>query len=1232
MPFIQVTKKLLISSVAALSLFATGNTNAGLLNISDIPLDVIEGVPANIILTMDDSGSMSWSYMPDDIDGLRDTNRGFSSTVNRIYYNPQQSYTPATDKFGTSLGDSPYTNAWINGFNQGGTKTNLSTSFRPTWGNNNYRGTAQTAYYYRFDTATCNITLAADLGNDACYNKVVVSATSGLNYDPVTTTCTAPVDRTNTSCFTTGFDERQNFANWYSYYRIRHLVAKTAATKAFSGLSDTIRVSWNTLNDDNVPGDTLPFSGTHRTNFFNWLNTVPTSGRTPLRRAIEQAGIKYSSTGLGSPYAKNPGSPVSATNPEYSCRQNFLFAFTDGRWNGGDPAIGNKDDSLFDLPNGPKYGVKTYTPTNNLTANTTPPIYRGETESRYLADIALHYWGTDLRDGANALDNDVPVYEPDTTTDYDKDGAVTANDLFWNPKNDPAQWQHMVSFFIGMGVDGNLDFNGTTTSGTTYDQLTLGTGGGGLTWGGDQYDDMWHAAINGRGEYFSASRPDELVTSFQAVLGNLDGRTASSSAIATDSSELFGGGVLFQAKYDPSKWTGDIVAYDASLILGNIATSTAASLNIALKWSASNKLDLQAAGGTGREILTYDPTTGKGIPFQWASLKLAQKTLLDTLGGTDDGLGADRLDYLRGDQSKEKTNAGPFRNRTTLFGDFVNASPQFITQPGPPVTIYPDNLESVAYSEFVTNKAGRTDMIIAGANDGMLHILNAETGNEIMGYVPSTVYRNLSELTNPSYVHKFFVDHTIRVEDVFYSGNWHTVAIGGLGKGGQGIYALDITDPTLLKEANAAGTVLWEFTDSDDADLGYSYTEPQIFKMNNGKWMVGFNNGYNSNEDDTAIGGQQSATGNGIMYFIDLATGGKGPGGDIIKLDTKIGLVDDPTGAGRANRLTDFVALDVDKNYTIDYLYAGDLFGNVWKFDVTSTNSNSWKVFGSGATPKPLFVATDPAGNRQPITQNLKVIKHRTKNGYLIYFGTGKFLEAGDRTDTQIQTVYSFWDREESPSVTTIQRQHLLQQWVDFETTVTDTDTTTVRTVRTSTLNATKKEYNRYVIDWYLGSGTPTTASKTYLGWHMDLGVTGSLTNSTITTPDGEKIDNHLFLESIGDGVIEFATLIPNDNPCDKGGDSVIYRLNTYTGNRGEHFQFLNGTTLFATNSNGDLVPISASKRPKRIKRTKTWHTPPGECLEVNIDNASDGSFGVATNKCNNKGLGRRSWRQIHIE
>lgn len=395
--------------------------------------------------------------------------------------------------------------------------------------------------------------------------------------------------------------------------------------------------------------------------------------------------------------------------------------------------------------------------------------------------------------------------------------------------------------------------------------------------------------------------------------------------------------------------------------------------------------------------------------------------------------------------------------------------------------------------------------------------------------------------------------------------------------------------------------------------------------------MAGFSNGHNSNEDDTALGGQKSATGNGIMYFIDLEKGGKGAGSTLIKLDTKVGIAQDPTGAGRANRLTDFVAIDTDQNFTIDYLYAGDLFGNLWKFDISDANPVNWRVMGDAGIPKPLFTATDPSGTAQPITLKPQVLKQRTQNGRLVYFGTSKYLETADRTDTSIQSVYGVWDREETDITATIGRNHLVSQWIDFEGTTLDTDGITPIDFRTSTSNVTSKKYGRYEIDWFTTPGLPAAGSG-YLGWYIDLGVTGSTVNSTILAPDGEKIDNHLFVDASGDGVVEFATLVPNTDPCDKGGNSWLYRLDPYTGNLFGGFEFIDKSTLSAPNSAGTVVNVSAAKFPKRSSFTKTYDTSAGECTEVNIVNASDGSIGISTAKCSNKGMGRRSWRQILIE
>jgi len=247
--------------VALLFGLGTGQAMAVDINISDKPLDTLQGVPANIILTMDDSGSMAWGYLPDNITDTW-TNRWKSHLYNRMYYNPNITYSPGVDQNGASLGNADFDEAWHNGYYRSTGTVNLSSDFRPRYydyrptvsTDYSYVGTAQAAYYYVFDSSntaadltTCDINNATHVnGADNCYTQVVVSSTSGVNrYDPDFTGC-SPRDQSNTACYTT--DERQNFANWYSYYSLRHLLAKTATSRAFSGLSTSVRVAWQELN------------------------------------------------------------------------------------------------------------------------------------------------------------------------------------------------------------------------------------------------------------------------------------------------------------------------------------------------------------------------------------------------------------------------------------------------------------------------------------------------------------------------------------------------------------------------------------------------------------------------------------------------------------------------------------------------------------------------------------------------------------------------------------------------------------------------------------------------------------------------------------------------------------------------------------------------------------------------------------------------------------------------
>jgi type IV pilus assembly protein PilY1 len=1221
-------------SVALLFGLGTGQAMAVDLNISNKPLDTLEGVPANIILTMDDSGSMEWNYMPDSLDdspAIDNTRRAKSSTVNLLYYNPAITYTPAVDKNGTSLGDASFTAAWVNGFDQSGDVKNLTSDYCALWDDvwtcardsagQTEHGVA--AFYYVFDTGNTNTggtscTLAVDSNDDACYNRVdIVSTTSSYQglFDATRTnstggTCDPATDTGDSLCYTTSgrsdctnapdctyAEEAQNFANWYSYYRARHLLAKTAVTRAFSSLSTSIRVSWQQLNTNintvaEMP-DTLPFDGAHREAFFSWVNTLPFNSGTPLTNAFDRAGQKFSQPSV---YRKDP---TDSSSESYTCRQNFHFAFTDGYWNTNSVILGNYDNTERDLPDGVHYDVNT-----SRVADQALPIYR-DGNSTFLADIAMKYWATDLNTN---LANDVPKFTPDVSTDIDGDGDVDANDIYWNPRNDPATWQHMVNFTVGLGVEGVLPYTNATLQG-----LIAGTTTWPTTGTGDQHhvDDLWHAAINSRGTPFNAQNPEELLQGFTEVLDAIDDRVGSSSAVATTSSQYQTGTNLFQAIYDPSTWAGDLLAKDV--------------ITYNQQWSAANILAQQIDGTINdpRVIITKDPA-GDGIPFQWSNLAASQQTALNTLGGVADGQGANRLAYLRGDSSNELQNGGSFRNRTSPLGDLVHSDPFFLPPPGAPLFFWPDDLEGTTYSSFVASHSGRQDMVLFGGNDGMLHIVNASNGREILAYIPSPVVANLSALTNPSYTHQFYVDAPVQVSDVFYGASWHTVAIGGLGKGGQGIYALDVTNAPSMVDENTtaiANMVLWEFTETDDADLGYTYTKPQMFKMNNGKWMVAFGNGYNNTQAD----GNASTNGDAQLFLLDIEHGGQGAQSVKVKLSTEVGAAEDPAGLNRANRLTDVVAVDQNQDFIVDILYAGDLFGNLWKFDVTSSNASQWTVVKSGSTPTPLFTAVDDDGNPQPITVAPAVQYHNKKNGYLVYVGTGKYLETSDPADTSIQSIYGIWDREESSNITTIDRPSLLEQKILGE-----------NRTQFALTNARITTDNR--LTWYDGNGLPNNsgANKSYLGWYIDLGDTDTSTGDTIA--QGERMLDDLFVS--GDR-LEFITLIPSTNPCVGGGESWLFAVNAITGSR------FTSTTPWDYNLDGnyntaDKVDWGGSgnqvwgsginlKTPQRFRRTKLLE-PGSDCQEINLLNNSDGSITTVSGSCQGFNYGRRSWRQIHIQ
>lgn len=576
--------------------------------------------------------------------------------------------------------------------------------------------------------------------------------------------------------------------------------------------------------------------------------------------------------------------------------------------------------------------------------------------------------------------------------------------------------------------------------------------------------------------FFFADDPAKLGPTLAQFLGTAAVQTSSASVVA-NSVTLETGTHIYQARFDSGNWSGGLVSFPLNLN-GSISVAD---------WDAGVVINSQNYD-SGREIITYDSSSGAGVPFRWNNLSTAQQDALKsdpvtgTLGTQTDG--ENRLNYIRGSNANELQQGGNFRDRLNTagqprrLGDIVNSTPYFVS--APPFH-YPDTLESGAYSGFVSTYKNRDAMLYVGANDGMLHGFAVANGEEKIAYVPRAVFSELNQLTALDYSHRYYVDGSPTVGDAFFGGAWHTVLLGGLGAGGKGIFALDVTNPTNFDESNAGSLVLWDITshDSDFLELGYTFSQPSIVKLPGGQWAAVFGNGYGS------------ASGKAILYIVNIADG------------SLIAAVD--TGEGPNNGLSTPAPVDVNGDHIIDYIYAGDLLGNLWRFEKQGA---SWTVsFKQGTTPKPLFDATDGT-NPQPITTRPEVGKH-PKYGYLVYFGTGKYFETGDNNPggSTIHTFYGIWDKDNGSFGSA--RNTLLEQEV---------------MATTNAFGFELRAVSNNAIDW-----------TQHNGWYLDLPTTNEM----------QVTDSQLR----GDRII-FTTLIPSSASCDYGGNSWLMELDAFDGGR----------------------------------------------------------------------------------
>lgn len=796
--------------------------------------------------------------------------------------------------------------------------------------------------------------------------------------------------------------------------------------------------------------------------------------------------------------------------------------------------------------------------------------------------------------------------------------------------------------------------NTTGTSATTLrDPLWYASKYGGfndINGDGIPQANEWDADNDGVPDtYFLVVNPLKLLAQLDAALSKIQDTSGTAAATTANSFTLQSDTKIYVGRFNSDGWSGELLAYPVtSTSIGNPT------------WQAH--LELADKDPASRVIFTYDPdvTGNKGIPFKWANMTSSgtmtlRNSLNRTSSGTGDALGSDRVTYLRGaDVSGMRTR--PKINLTTItgtcdgtfscpsgggiaacsisgsvtcapttkpnrLGDIINSQSQYI---GRPNSGYGD----ASYAKFAndfdsttnpTGKGDRTAMIYVGANDGMLHGFEAETGEELMAYVPGEMFRLrngrwiLNKLTEVDYgkkgssnAHRYYVDGTPTIGDICTEqnvsscsdGNWRSLLVGGLGGGGQGIYALDVTNPADFSDTNAASIVKWEFSDKNDPDLGYTVGRPYIVRLctdrlsdnscNAWTWNVLMNNGYNNTEAD----GYASTTGDAALFVINANTGA---------LVKKISVDEGDTTTSGPNGLSEIAPIDVDGDGIVDYVYAGDLKGNLWRFDFTDENSANWDItLKSGTNPIPLYVAWDEQGTRvrQPITTAPDAILH-PNGGLLVTFGTGSYLFNNDDLSTQVQTVYGVWDKLDNTTVSSSNRDNLQQQQISTAT-VTDTSSFSFEGV-TKTTTSTYRTITANTVDW---------ASKR--GWYFNL-------------PDTkERISFNP--EIRGGTVLRAVSTVPSDDICASGGYSWEYFVNVLTGGQ---------LTWSVYSDVAGLQDFGGTSAYASARKSSTGITPPGSILtnptgkDIEFDFGSTGTGEIVQKDLGKAKSGRLGWREI---
>lgn len=1205
-----------------------------------------------------------------------------------------------------------------------------------------------------------------------------------------------------------------NFATWFQYYRNRDLVAKGIAASMVEEIDD-MRVGLATIHQNDslaVPAvsiDGAADEGDKKVILDKLYSMQPLATGTPLRRALNDAVNYYRCDASGryaDYYAASPvlenvnvvgdnSCPVLAEGSGGECQANNTVVITDGYstahalpvTHAGYPAeTGSRGDAV--LSHNTLSPVTDHDSDDDTAFDGEP---YGDNIAGTLADAAMDGYENDLQpsisgtqrmythafliasepgngdvDQIMAGSGDWPTplfslpgsapYEPSTADAFEYAGLIT-------------ELRHAVENGRGRFINGLVNSTPSSIISTINSISNSTLSGANITTSGPslnsdtlifttEYDvDNWTGdLIANRLENDGSLTPlwraaDQLTSESGRVILSYNPRRETNVATGYDS-----GGIVFNvASLEDTTFFGSIP------LVGGLSADLADVLSSVLGLGFIGELVGGLIGAALELLLAPVAALLDVILVQLQNLGL--DGLLDILG-ISSSITNEQINYIRGDRSNEQQNGGSLRDRfDTVLGPIFSSNPVYV---GPPSFDYPDEFENPngvaaqSYNVFAAANANRAGMVYVGGNDGMLHGFDALTGEERIAYVPSQIISELKEFTDPDFIPRAYVDGQISVVDVFgrYPGCptadacWRSILVGTLGRGGQGLFALDVTEPGSydsngnyvagkFTENNADELVLWEFTDAgpltaqvkqtvNDAlqdllcdalfglcnlgivggfdlsfliedflgesiveplldliiqsneerghsGLGYTLAQPNIVHTGadfgyggdadgSGDWAVVVGNGYNNTEVDLGIQDAAtslqaaaplafSLTGNAYAFAIDLETG------ILVKeFDTEVGAFLDlgqvlltpginitlpdltsdassllssitlPTSVPNAMATT--AVVDLENDLTVDYVYGGDLVGNLWKIDITDSNTSNWDfAHSSGGDPIALFQATNFSGVPQPITSEPVVMLHPdypVREGQLVIFGTGEMLEADSSSDIQYtQSIYAVWDKNDGTPLPTNDKSLYLRRFITDSVSVqidTDLDGTresaTIRLVSDDSFDGDQDGFADGPIDW-----------STQYGWYMDLAEGQNANEVANADNQGERVVADPVLRN---GRLIIATTSPQESVCTPEINNWLFELDAKDGSPLAAPPFdlngdggLSGADLYTDGSGNVFTPAARFSDGTYNPVPTILITDSGH--EIHLNQGADGSIERTIVNPSGFERSRATWRQL---